>query len=182
MISIPQNCADSDRRPQTGSEPFESIYMASEKKLFVYAYSILKSRQEAEDVIQDVFLKILSNPGILSEVRCAGAYLFTMCRNACLAVLAKRKRGESGLPAEPFALLLADSADEDASKNEEAEMLNRAIGALTPGQREIVVLKVYESKTLEEISRMTNIPAGTVATRYRSAMMKIKNALCAKAR
>lgn len=163
-------------------DSFEIIYLNHERKLFLYAYSILKSDQEAEDVIQDVFLKILISPDILAGARNTGAYLFRMCRNSCLNILARRKRGEMNAPVEDFAILAAPLPSEDASRNEEVEILNRVIGSLSPGQREALVLKVYESRTLDEIARMTNVPVGTVATRYRSAMNKIRTVLCAKAR
>ena len=60
---------------------------------------------------------------------------------------------------------------------EEAELLNRIMGGLPEKQREVLIMKVYGRLTFQQIARTTGQPQGTVATRYRLAIKKIRSVL-----
>ena len=64
--------------------------------------------------------------------------------------------------------------DEQAADNPEIEVLVASLARLSPEHREVVVLKVYAELSFREISLATGLPQGTVATRYRSALEKLR--------
>lgn len=151
---------------------FESFYARYRKKLYVYAYSILKRTHEAEEAMHEVFAKLISNVGTFSKANNVSSFLFAACRNHCLNVLKSRKHEEAQLS--DFQILKVKGPLQQAAEHEEADLLNEIIASLPEGQREVLVLKAFSGLTLRQIAGTTGQPMGTVATRYRLALDKIK--------
>lgn len=158
-------------------EAFETLYMRYRGRLYVYAYSLLKRVDEAQDAMHEVFTKLIGNTDAFSRLNKVSSFLFTVCRNHCLNILQSRKlvAKEPGLNG--FKMLKAPSPLQEAAKHEEAQRLNAIIGALPRELREALVLKVFSGLTFKQIARTTGRPQGTVATRYRSAINRLRLAL-----
>ena len=71
-------------------------------------------------------------------------------------------------------MLFHEPASEDPQAIETAEWVVASLARLSGGQREVVELKIYGNLTFREISEVTGLPQGTVATRYRSALEKMR--------
>ena len=115
-------------------------------------------------------------PGTATEaVRCHGLYpyLFAIARNEASRLIERRVRegrGEAELQAE----MLFPMTRSGTESRETAELVAALLDRLELPVREIVELKVFGGLTFREISEVTGLPQGTVATRYRLALEKMR--------
>jgi len=161
---------------------FETLYMRYRGKLYVYAYSLLAGVHEAQDAMQEVFAKLIANIDGFCKADNVSSFLFAVCRNYSLNVLQSRKLAAREPNSAPFRMLKPGNPFQNAAEREEAEQLNKIIGNLPKELREVLVLKAYSGLTFKQIAETTGQPQGTVATRYRSAIGKIKLSLQAQGR
>lgn len=156
-------------RPESIDELFE-IYA---DKLFGYALYITRKPEDAEEVLQNSFLRLVRNTETLKKVDNLKAYFYKSIKNEALNFKRKHNGGNS----------LEDLIFEIPSQPEEREeciMLKESIGSLPEEQREIVILKVYEGMNFREIASLLEISANTAASRYRYAIEKLKNSFGGK--
>ena len=122
----------------------------------------------AEDVVQQVFLKLLQ--GTLREVKAPIPYLYRAVRNASSNQRRDRRR-ETEMPECEFCFThpTVDQA--------EVISLQNALRALPEDQRETVFLRTWSGMTIQEIAETTETPLNTVASRYRYALEKLRERL-----
>ena len=123
---------------------------------------------DAEDAVQDVFLRLARSPRSLSAATRPRAYLLTMAHRA--AIDGQRRRRER--PLDPNLLLLAPTVDPDRAAD--AERASRLVQGLPPKQRTVVFLKLFAELTFEDIGRVTGVPTFTASSRYRLAIRHLR--------
>jgi len=139
--------------------------------LFGFLQVMLRCRQDAEDVLQMVFVKIVRKRRQLAGARRLDAYVFQIARNEASRFAKRRQRKRVLEPGREPWLLVAEA---DNARMELAEQLQTVLARLPQPQREVVVLKIYREKTFQEISRLLDVPQNTVASRYRYGMEKLR--------
>ena len=147
---------------------FAELYDLCADRLHHYLVSQLGSRDDADEVLQETFLRLVRGREKLAGVESMTGYSFMIARNEALRRLAARSN-ESRRRAEAAELFL-EATHDDHEVREVAEELTMALARLRPEQREVVELKCYGGLTLAEIADVTAAPPGTVATRYRTAI------------
>ena len=146
------------------------VYDAHAAVVYRLSLAILGHQEDAEDVLQDVFLALLSARS--RHIRNLRAYVLAAARNRAISLLRRRKRNqpiEHSLVSVP-----ADCMPEDRSLY---LALQRALDQLPIDQKEVVVLKIYCDMTFREISRVVRARHNTVASRYRYAIEKLRRIL-----
>jgi RNA polymerase sigma-70 factor (ECF subfamily) len=143
-------------------------------ELLCYLSGLSGSRADAEDILQDVFLRIARKPGAVAGARSLPAYLFRMARNECYTHLKRRGRRER--PAAEFGGWLEAQAGE-AGPSGHAEAVAAALGRIPEEQRSVIVLNVYAGITFREIAERLKISAHTAASRYRYGVAKLRELL-----
>lgn len=151
------------------------IWDAYAARLLAFATALLCSHHDAEEILQNVFVKIAQNRAHLAAARSLKAYLFTMVRNEACTLA--RRRGRREIPVDPDEFGLIPAAAADPPLPDEAEAAARHLAALPEKQREIIVLKIYEEMTFDEISVSLGISLNTAASRYRYGIEKLKRHL-----
>jgi len=153
---------------------FGVLYDALADRLHHYLVARLGSRSDADDVLQETFLRLARARGKLATVSNLTSYVFAIARNESSRLLeAARRRGEA--PLFPSADMLFDNgAAIDARRREAADLVAAAMAALSPEHREVVELKAFAGLTFREIGQLLEEPLGTVATRYRTALEKMR--------
>jgi RNA polymerase sigma-70 factor (ECF subfamily) len=101
------------------------------------------------------------------------AYVFKIAHREA-ARLASRRTRERGRRSETDLNQIAGTSPDGAQSLESAKMLAAALARLSPGEREVIELKIYGGLVLREISEVTGLPQGTVATRYRTALERLR--------
>ena len=152
------------------------IWDAYAGRLLAFAAALLCSHHDAEEILQNVFVKIAQNRARLAAARSLKAYLFTMVRNEAYTLARQRGRRRE-IPVDPDAFGLIPAAPADPPLPDEAEAAARHLAALPEKQREIIVLKIFEEMTFDEISVSLGISLNTAASRYRYGIEKLKRHL-----
>jgi len=133
--------------------------------------ALARSRPDAEDLVQGLFVKLAGLGAALLGVRSAGAYLHRMLRTAFLD--SERRRTIAG--EQPLGG--AERADRSPVAHIDGLALEAALDALPVEQREVVWLHAVEGSTFREIGALTRAPLWTVASRYRLGMGRLRRLL-----
>ena len=136
--------------------------------LAAYACSYGLDHAAAQDVVHELFLKMLGEKAV--ALRAPLAYLYRATRNASLNVRRDQKRNTDLHSGESWFVHPDGNPDEVLS-------LQQALRDLPEEQRETVFLKIWSGMTLLEISKATENPLYTVASRYRYALAKLRENL-----
>lgn len=130
--------------------------------------------QDAEDVLQEVFVRLARTQARLGTVRNPRSYLLGMAHRAAIDVLRRRRRNVE-LDAE---LLEATGVDEDRALD--AGRLAVLLGELPAAQREAVWLRHFGGLSFAEIGDVTEVPTFTAASRYRLGIARLRRRLGVK--
>jgi RNA polymerase sigma-70 factor (ECF subfamily) len=172
------------------TQAFEELYDRYVRGCFGLAMKIVREPTVAEEVVQDVFMKLWSRPGIFSSERGKfSGWLLTLVHNRSVDKLRRLKAGAAGpvLPLDGtldaglnLADVLADTAAtpyDQAWTEEQGRIVREAIKSLPHHQREAIVLAYFGGLTQKEIAERLQEPLGTVKTRTRAALQQLRRSL-----
>lgn len=156
------------------ADAFEVLYDEYHRMVYGLALRVLSEPAAAEDVTQSVFLKVWSNPDLFRGGNFA-AWLARVARNRAYDVV--RSRAAHDESEFPDALPADDALEDTALAHVTAESVRAALAQLPDEQREPIELGFFGGVTHEQISRQTGLPLGTVKTRIRTGLRKLRAAL-----
>ena len=150
--------------------------------LFGLLVRILNNREEAEDVLQETFLQVWRRAEDFDENRGRPfTWLVTLARSRAidrLRTLAARER-VAVAGAQDEAEVVSDAAS-DAFRSEQRSQVTNALDQLPDEQKQTLLLAYFDGLTQSEIAARLNAPLGTVKTRMRTGMMKLRELLAGK--
>ena len=157
---------------QGDSEAFEVLYRSTEKAVYALALSILRNPHDAEDIVQETYLKVRAAAHLYVPQGKPLAWLFTITKNLCRDLL----RGQSRTEAAP------DGAEDDlrfsyVSDPTDRLVLEAALKALGEEERQVVLLHAASGLKHREIARDLGLPLSTVLSRYSRALKKLQRYL-----
>jgi len=146
--------------------------------LFGLLVRILNSREEAEDILQDVFIQVWRRAKDFDERRGRPfTWLVTLARSRAidrLRQLGARQRLTAGVTQDQEQTDRVSDALTDTVKAEERATVQRALAQLPTEQRQTLLLAYFEGLTQSEIAARLGAPLGTIKTRMRSGMIKLR--------
>lgn len=157
----------------------EKAYDKYADELYKYALMILADHGAAEDAVQQVFVKMMKMGNSILQIESHDDYLRKAVRNECYDIIKKHNRFK-GLVKKLSSMPTIEGLDGKESSEAERELLEGAIKKLSPKEREVLHMKVYEDKTLSEIGNIIDVSVNTVASRYRYALSKLRQILSLK--
>ncbi len=169
------------QRASRGDEAaFLLLYERHRDVVFRFAYRMLGSTTQAEDVTHDCFLSLIRRPEAFDEERAKlRTYLLAATRN--LALKSLRRTGAEvaldDLAEEPSASAEASGPLRKLLDEELALEVSRAVAALPALQREALVLFEYEELSLREVAEVVGADVGTVKARLHRARQRLKRSL-----
>ena len=157
---------------------FDELYSKYSKRLYKFSYSILKSKEDTENIIQDVFLNLWTNRNKVEKGASVKYYIFTIAYNAAISVI-RRKTKESGFFEYLKTLqdLTQEPVDLQLEYNELEEKLTSIINSLPKRQREVYLLHRMEGLKYSEISERLNISVNTIENHMSRVLKTIREKL-----
>jgi RNA polymerase sigma-70 factor (ECF subfamily) len=159
---------------------FVALYDALADRLRHYLVAILGASADADDVLQETFLRLARNRDRLGTADDPTAFAFTVARNEARRWLDARRRRVATTAAARDLFVEAESSDSRA--REAAEDAALALAGLDAADREIVELKTFAGLTFREIGAIVGRPLGTVASRYQVALTRMRDILARRNR
>jgi len=173
------------RRFQAGDETaFEEIVNLYKNRLMNFAYRFVLDREEAEDIVQDTFLKVYQNRYAYKEIAKFSTWIYTITANLAKTILRKRRNRKLFF----FSRLGPEDKDMDFPSNEpdtqskiegkfDEQTIQKAIIKLPEHFRTAIILRDIQELSYEEISNIINAPLGTVKSRINRARLKLQEDL-----
>jgi len=160
------------------SSEFKLLVMPYSDRLYRMAFRLMGNREEAEDVVQDVYLKLWGMRNELRNYNSIEALSIRITRNLCLDCLRRRKTSQEAMKAgrikgEGYSETPAESLE----KKEEAELIHSLIAALPEPQRSLVHLRHLEGKEYDEIALMVNMNVNAIRVSISRARKQMREML-----
>lgn len=158
---------------------FEVLVRTYQHRVFGVAARMLGNTAEAEEVAQEVFLRVHRAIGEFRGEAKLSTWLYTITSRLCLGRLGGRERRVARDGEEVLTRLASGEADPAAAleRSELEVALHRAIGELPEDRRVVVILRDLEGLAYEEIAAALELPVGTVRSRLHRARMDLKDKL-----
>jgi len=162
---------------------FEKIYSVYFPKLVRFAREFVLSTEDAENIIQDIFIYLWEHQEVLKSISNLNAFLFVLVKNRCIDFIRQKKLQEQkreefeSVTKKEFKLKIyaLQQFDENAlSVNDIEAILNEAINSLPEKCREIFSLSRMEALTHKEIAERLNISTKTVENQITTAIKKLR--------
>jgi RNA polymerase sigma-70 factor (ECF subfamily) len=163
-------------RAQSGdTEALNELLKAVQEPLFRYVQSVFKEQALAEDVLQEIFLRIYRKIGYLREPEVFRAWAYQIATRESFRHLKRERRWTE------------QARDEDALKSvpvppsrekfapELLERLPQLIGGLSPASRAVIVLYYLHEMSLDEVAAVLEIPIGTVKSRLAYGLATLRD-------
>jgi RNA polymerase sigma-70 factor (ECF subfamily) len=160
-----------------GGNDIERLYDEHAQPLYAFLLNFTRDEADTRDLLQEIFVKLAREPGLLAGVREERAFLIRLAHNAAIDLM--RRRGTRDRTKENFAaeMISPFAATGDQDEKVYREELAAALGELPEEQRAVVHLKLWEDLTFEDIPAALEIPPNTAASRYRYALDKLRGRL-----
>lgn len=154
---------------------FTQAYLPLRDRMYRVALYILESEQDAEDAVQDLYIKLWNGSDILDNVRNPEAYCITMVRNLCLDRL---RRKENKLVRDMDRDIADDRETADSIiRKEELGRVLKAMESLSEKQRKVLKMRVFDEMSYNDISNETGMSHLTIRVMISQARKKIKRTL-----
>lgn len=161
-------------------EAFSRLYDQSSSRIFSLAMRMLKVRSDAEDLLQEVFVQIWRQASNYSEDRGSPeAWIINIARSRAIDKLRSIRRRDKSftLTDNPAGAESTESAESFVAESEVQLTINSALADLPAAQRKVLELAYFDGLTQTEIAERLAEPLGTVKTRMRSGLQRLRDIL-----
>ncbi|HEY4234888.1 MAG TPA: sigma-70 family RNA polymerase sigma factor [Lacipirellulaceae bacterium] len=163
------------RCQQGHEEAFEELVSRWEARLFYYIRRLTPTEEDAWDVLQKVWLAVVSGIKSLQDGRLLPVWLYRVARNSAASHF---RAGRTDRESRDYAEDLTDIEQPDQDfTSEDAEQVHHALDKLALPFREVLTLFFLEGLSVAEIARIVDIPEGTVKSRLHHAKRALRSAL-----
>jgi RNA polymerase sigma factor (sigma-70 family) len=154
-------------------QAYSYLYDHYSKALFVVIYQIVPQQETAEDILQEVFIKIWQN--INSYDTSKGrlyTWMLNIARNQAIDRMRSKEFNKRAKTTELTETVYKESVD---NQNNMADIgLRKTLSILPPDNRRLLELSYFQGYTHEELAKMLNLPLGTVKTRIRTTLIQLR--------
>ena len=156
-------------------EAFSTFYVQYSLKLLNFSMLFLKSRVEAEEVVQDVFVKIWKNRENLNLELSIDGYIFRITKNELLNRINKKVLVTESITFSTESHIYSNSTEDDVFFNEMKEILSEAIEALPEKRQEIFRLSREKGMSNKEIAEFLNLSINTVESQIKKSIKYLRS-------
>jgi len=163
------------------TEAFNLLVWRWQRSLYNFLYRLTGDRERARDISQETFLRAFTRLKDLREREKFASWLFRIAVNQYRSEMRSRQAAAAGWGGE-LAPLDESDAPADPDTRELRLTVRALLGQLTPEQREVVALKIYEGFRFDEIAAIVDAPVSTVKSRLYAAFEQLRVGLDAPPR
>ena len=156
-------------KSSNNKENFEWIYNNYNNLVYKIAFTILKNKDDSEDIVQIIFSKIYTLPKDKLPTKYILSWIYSVTKNESISLLRKKKNNMSIEE-------IYDITDENDEINNSINKIefNKLISKLDDMEKEIISLKVISGLTFDEISKLLNKPTGTIKWKYYKSIYTLR--------
>lgn len=173
---------------------FKALVRRYQNRIFNSAYHLLGNKEEAEEVVQDTFVKVHQGIDHFREDASFGAWVFRISHNLCVDILRNRKKRKA-LQTIPFISRVGEDAEGDFEAGvddvadmtlepaqvldlkEESAIIEASLKSLPEAQRAVLILHDLEGFQYQQIAEIIGASIGTVRSRLHYGRIKLKEML-----
>tara|TARA_Y100000814_G_scaffold136473_1_gene98929 strand:+ start:4412 stop:5002 length:591 start_codon:yes stop_codon:yes gene_type:complete len=152
-------------------------------RLINFVFRFVGTKEESEDIVQDTFVKLYEKKDYYRPINEFSTWIFTIASNLAKTELRKRKRRKTsslsdlGLENKDFDVPVQDTTDEETLDEFADSQIQDAIQSLQIHFRTALILRDIEELSYEEISKILDVPLGTIKSRINRARLQLQEKL-----
>jgi RNA polymerase sigma-70 factor (ECF subfamily) len=179
MNRLPAARPDAENESRQSAKWLEEAFARYQDELLGMLYYVVGNAEDARDALQDAFIKCWKHREDPVEIENPRAWIFRVAlntgRDARGAAWRRHRRGLHELGGQ----LVGDERPPEAAAvhNEQLKLVREAIGRLRPEEQEVFLLRQDGQMTYDQIAETIGIPVGTVKTRMRLALQRLREAI-----
>lgn len=157
---------------------FDILYKKYCKKVYKFGYSILKSPEDSENLMQDVFLNLWKNRQKVEKDSSIKSYVFTITYNSAISIIRKKVRQSEFVEyLKTLQEINEEPVNTELEYNDLVNKLDEIIKGLPPRQKEVYMLHKVEGLKYSEIAERLNISVNTIENHMSRALKTIREKL-----
>ncbi len=153
------------------TDAFRTLVERYQSRALAHAIAITRNRDDAQDAVQDAFLNAHRALHTFDRERVFYTWFYAILRNCCCKLLARRR-----MDAADHAVQL-DLLESPTLPVDDRLAIERALAALSPTDREVVMLRHFDGLSYAELAASLEIPVGTVMSRLFNARKRLRDGL-----
>lgn len=153
---------------------FKQQFLPYHRKLYRVAFRLTGNPQEAEDMVQEAYLKLWNKRDELAGVLNTEAYCVTLVKNLCYDALRRSRPDEDGHAPEELNLPTDTNIAREVEQRDEVNQVRRLIGRLPEQQKRVILLRDVNDCSFEEIEQATGLNAINTRVLLSRARKKIR--------
>jgi RNA polymerase sigma-70 factor (ECF subfamily) len=150
---------------QGDARALAELFERHHRQIYAFFFRMTNRREASEDLVQDVFFRILKYRGSYRLRTSFAAWMYSIARNAYVDSTRKGRLEQSFENTAPDVPSPEKAADEELRRRQETDLLRRALSELPPEKREVLVLSRYHDLKYEEIGQILGCEVGAVKVR-----------------
>lgn len=158
---------------QGSKEAFSELYKNTKASVYGFALSICQNVQDAEDVLQEVYVHVYESAAGYTSCGKPMAWLLTITRNLCMSKIREKQRMVL-MPPEDWQ---EQFAGQEAVTNEDRLLIQHLLTMLSDQERQIVVLHALTGLKHREIAALLDVPLPTILSKYKRAIGKLQKSI-----
>ena len=170
---------DADIEQRQTAKWLEETFARYQEELLGLLYHLVGNAEDARDALQDTFIKCWKHRDDLADIENLRAWIFRVALNTGrdLRATAWRRHRRPLEEGESLLIATANSPEANVLQRERLTLVRRAIRQLRPEEQEVFLLRQNGQLTYEQIAESTDTPVGTVKTRMRAVLAKLREAV-----
>jgi len=176
-----------DRICQGNTEAFQELVERYKKKIYFLSYDILGDHHEAEDISQEVFIKVFRSLKNFRRDSKMSSWIYKITTNTCIDALRKRKSKPKINLWDFNHISIKNNVEEGSTRIQNPELsadasimqrrIQNALYKVTPRERAVFVMRHYNDLEIKEIAEVLNVSSGTVKSMLFRALNKLRKEL-----
>jgi RNA polymerase sigma-70 factor (ECF subfamily) len=150
------------------------------KSIYNQALNFFGNREDAEDITQDVFIKILNNIGKFREEKNFNSWVMRISNNYCIDYWRKTKKNVKQIELDDDLIKQDETPEDRVMKNDDLEDLRKRMLILDPDLRMLIIMRDIQGYSYQQIAEALNLPQGTIKSRINRARLKLARTFLSK--